>query len=88
MSNAVDFVLLDEEGSGYRGDPRREKAWYGFGEPVLAPADGTVVSVSDIHPDEPVGNTGQKPSYATTSSSTSAVDATPCWRTSSREALG
>jgi hypothetical protein len=63
VSNAVDFVLLDEEGSGYRGDPRREKAWYGFGEPVLAPADGTVVSVSDIHPDEPVGNTGQKPSY-------------------------
>jgi len=63
VRNAVDFVRLDEEGRGYRGDPKREKSWYGFGEPVLAPADGTVVSVGDVHPDEPVGNLGQKPSY-------------------------
>jgi len=61
VSNAVDFLRLDEEGSGYRGDPKREKAWYGFGEPVLAPADGTVVSVGDTHPDEPVGDIGQTP---------------------------
>ena len=63
VRNAVDFVRLDEEGRGYRGDPKREKSWYGFGEPVLAPADGTVVSVGDVQPDEPVGNLGQKPSY-------------------------
>jgi Peptidase family M23 len=63
VSNAVDFVRLDEEGRGHDGDPKREKAWYGFGEPVLSPADGTVISVSDVHPDEPVGNTGQKPSH-------------------------
>ena len=63
VSNAVDFVRLDEEGRGHDGDRKREEAWYGFGEPVLSPADGTVVSVSDVHPDEPVGNTGQKPSY-------------------------
>jgi Peptidase family M23 len=61
VSNAVDFVRLDEEGRGYRGDRTREKAWYGFGEPVLAPADGTVVGVSDVHPDAPVGNVGQTP---------------------------
>src|SRR5918997_1319259 len=61
VSNAVDFAQLDEEGRGYRGDRTRERAWYGFGEPVLAPADGTVVGVSDIHPDEPVGNVGQTP---------------------------
>jgi len=63
VSNAVDFVRLEEDGRGHNGDPKREKAWYGFGQPVLAPADGTVVSVSDVNPDEPVGNTGQKPSY-------------------------
>ena len=63
VSNAVDFVRLDEEGRGHDGDRKREEAWYGFGEPVLSPANGTVVSVSDVHPDEPVGNTGQKPSY-------------------------
>jgi hypothetical protein len=61
VSNAVDFLRLDEEGRGYRGDPGQEKAWYGFGEPVLAPADGTVVSVGDANPDEPVGNVGQTP---------------------------
>jgi len=62
VSNAVDFVQLDEEGRGHDGDPKRETSWYGFGEPVLSPADGTVVSVTDVHPDEPVGNIGQKPS--------------------------
>jgi murein DD-endopeptidase MepM/ murein hydrolase activator NlpD len=55
-------VRLDE-GRGYDGDPKRAESWYGFGEPVLAPADGTVVSVSDIHPDEPIGNLGQTPPY-------------------------
>jgi murein DD-endopeptidase MepM/ murein hydrolase activator NlpD len=62
VRDALDFVqLLD--GRGYEGDPKRAESWYGFGEPVLAPADGTVVSVSDIHPDEPIGKTGVTPSY-------------------------
>jgi murein DD-endopeptidase MepM/ murein hydrolase activator NlpD len=30
---------------------------------VLAPEEGTVVSVSDVHPDEPIGKTGLTPSY-------------------------
>lgn len=30
---------------------------------MLAPADGTVVSVSDVHLDEPVGQTGVTPPY-------------------------
>jgi murein DD-endopeptidase MepM/ murein hydrolase activator NlpD len=62
VRDAFDFVqLLD--GRGYYGDPKRAESWYGFGEPVLAPADGTVVSVSDIRPDGPIGATGQTPSY-------------------------
>jgi hypothetical protein len=61
VSNAVDFVRLDGEGRGYRGDRTRERSWYGFGDPVFAPADGRVVSVDDIHPDAPVGNVGQTP---------------------------
>src|SRR5215213_5374762 len=64
VRDAVDFVQLDEEGRGYdEGDPKRAESWYGFGEPVLAPAEGTVVSVSDIHPDEPIGKTGVTHSY-------------------------
>ena len=63
VSDAVDFMRLDGEGRGYQGDPKRAESWYGFGEPVLAPADGTVVSVSDVHPDEPIGELGQTPPY-------------------------
>src|ERR671921_1573056 len=62
VRDALDFVQL-VEGRGYEGDPKRAESWYGFGEPVLAPADGTVVSVSDVHPDEPIGELGQTPSY-------------------------
>src|SRR5918994_2148452 len=62
VRDALDFVQL-VDGRGYHGDPKRAESWYGFGEPVLAPADGTVVSVSDIHPDEPIGELGQTPPY-------------------------
>jgi hypothetical protein len=55
--HAVDFVQL-VDGRAYNGDPKRAESWYGFGEPVLAPADGTVVSVSDDQPDEPIGAFG------------------------------
>jgi hypothetical protein len=59
-SDAVDFVRLVDR-RGYRGDPKRAASWHGFGEPVLAPADGTVVGVLDGRPDEPVGAIGQTP---------------------------
>jgi hypothetical protein len=62
VRNALDFVRI-VDGRGYNGDPKRVKSWYGFGEPVLAPADGRVVRVSDIHPDEPIGETGVTPPY-------------------------
>jgi murein DD-endopeptidase MepM/ murein hydrolase activator NlpD len=62
VRDALDFVRL-VDGRGYEGDPKRAESWYGFGGPVLAPADGTVVSVSDVHPDEPIGKTGLTPSY-------------------------
>jgi murein DD-endopeptidase MepM/ murein hydrolase activator NlpD len=62
VRDALDFVRI-VDGRGYDGAPKRAESWYGFGEPVLAPADGTVVSVSDVHPDEPIGATGQTPSH-------------------------
>jgi hypothetical protein len=63
VSDAVDFMRLDGEGRGYQGDPKRAESWYGFGAPVLAPADGTVVSVGDAQPDEPIGDLGQGSPY-------------------------
>lgn len=62
VADAVDFVRT-VDGRGYVGDPLRPESWYGFGQPVLAPADGTVVSVSDPHPDEPIGQTGVTPAH-------------------------
>jgi hypothetical protein len=46
--HSVDFLQF-VDGRGYDGNPKRAESWYAFGEPVLAPADGTVVSVSDIN---------------------------------------
>ena len=55
--DAVDFLQL-VDGRAFHGDPSQAESWYGFGEPVLAPADSTVVSVSDVQPDEPIGAIG------------------------------
>lgn len=62
VTDALDLVRI-VDGRGYDGDPKLAESWYGFDEPVLAPADGTVASVSDIHPDEPIGKTGVTPPH-------------------------
>lgn len=62
VRNALDFVQT-VDGRGYVGDPKQLKSWHGYDQPVLAPADGTVITVSDIHPDEPIGKTGVTPPH-------------------------
>jgi Peptidase family M23 len=54
VRNAQDFVRL-VDGQAFVGDPDHEASWHSFGQPVLAPAKGTVVSVRDDLADEPVG---------------------------------
>ena len=61
VRDALDFARL-VNGQAFVGDPEQEASWHGFGQPVLAPADGTVVSVRDDLADEPVGNIDQVPS--------------------------
>ncbi|CAM4450551.1 M23 family metallopeptidase [Paenibacillus tarimensis] len=52
---AADLVKA-VDGYSYKGDPKLNESYYAFGEPVLAPADGTVVHVKDDIPDnKPVG---------------------------------
>jgi Peptidase family M23 len=65
VRNALDFARL-VNGQAFVGDPEQEASWHSFGQPVLAPADGTVVSVRDDLADEPVGNIGQTPSGGNT----------------------
>jgi hypothetical protein len=54
VRNALDFARL-VDGQAFAGDPELHASWHSFGQPVLAPADGTVVSVRDDVADEPVG---------------------------------
>ncbi|MEO5596415.1 MAG: M23 family metallopeptidase [Lysobacteraceae bacterium] len=44
---AYDFVIVDEAGKMYRGDGGKNEDWYGFGSPIVAPADGVVVAMGD-----------------------------------------
>jgi murein DD-endopeptidase MepM/ murein hydrolase activator NlpD len=58
-SNAVDFQLLGANGrthTGGAGAPLTDYA--GFGLPVLAPADGRIVEVTDGYADTPPGTNG------------------------------
>lgn len=43
---ALDLVVVRDERT-YAGDPRRNKSYFCFGAPILAPADGVVVAAED-----------------------------------------
>ena len=51
MRYAYDFVPVDAQGREHAGDGKRNEDWAGFGAPVLAAADGTVVASSGVQPD-------------------------------------
>ncbi|MEJ8546759.1 M23 family metallopeptidase [Brevibacillus borstelensis] len=52
---AYDFLIM-KEGRTYAGDPLANESYYAFGQPILAPASGTVAGiVSDIPDNVPVG---------------------------------
>jgi hypothetical protein len=51
---AYDF-LIAREGSTHAGDPARNDSYHCFGQPVLAPAAGTVVALAGGIPDNPPG---------------------------------
>jgi hypothetical protein len=48
---AYDFTIVDEQGRMHRNDGEKNEEWFGFGQPVLAPADGVVVSAAGDRPD-------------------------------------
>lgn len=60
---AYDFLKV-AEGKSYRGDPDKNESYLAFGQPILAPCDGTVVLAIDGVPDNipgelnPVHKTG------------------------------
>ena len=48
---AVDWAMLGDDGRVFHGDSTIAANWYGFGQPVLAVANGTVISARDGTPD-------------------------------------
>jgi murein DD-endopeptidase MepM/ murein hydrolase activator NlpD len=53
---AYDFVLVDEKGAMHRGSGEENEDWYGWGSPVLAPADGVVASAAGDRADSTNAN--------------------------------
>jgi murein DD-endopeptidase MepM/ murein hydrolase activator NlpD len=53
---AIDFVRTDEEGVRIHGDPTHNESYMAYGAPVIAIADGLMMSVKDGIPDnQPAG---------------------------------
>lgn len=44
---ATDWIKLGPDGTAWRGDSTKNANWFGYGEPLLAVADGRVVAVKD-----------------------------------------
>jgi hypothetical protein len=58
-NNAVDFQLMGANGRTHTGGSDAPLAdYFGFGMPVLAPADGRIVEVTDRYADNPPGTNG------------------------------
>lgn len=53
---AVDLVILDAEGKSHRGDGKVNEDYYCYGKEVLAPVDGTIITVIDGVPDNAPGS--------------------------------
>lgn len=56
---AIDFLLPGSDGKLFTGRGDRLEDFHGWGEPVLAPADGVVYYAVDRFPDLPVGRAGK-----------------------------
>ncbi len=53
---ALDFVIKDDFGSTWDDSGIRLEDYYCYNKPVLAPADGYIVNLTDKLPDNPVGS--------------------------------
>ncbi|EPY08915.1 hypothetical protein PAALTS15_03057 [Paenibacillus alvei TS-15] len=54
-------LVIQRDGYSYNGDPAKNESYYAFGQPVVAPRDGTVVRVeNNIADNTPVGVMNEK----------------------------
>jgi murein DD-endopeptidase MepM/ murein hydrolase activator NlpD len=55
---AYDFLILDEEGKSHLGDPRKPESYYCYNRDILAPCEGTVLSIQDGYEDSIIDGKG------------------------------
>jgi murein DD-endopeptidase MepM/ murein hydrolase activator NlpD len=55
---AMSFTVL-KDGRPFSGDGSKNEQFYCYGQPILAPADGTVVQITDSYADNPPGRPDQ-----------------------------
>ncbi len=48
---AYDFCPVNEKGEMYKDSPYKKENWYGYGQPIIAPASGTVVDAANDVPE-------------------------------------
>ena len=73
---AYDLIITDEAGASYdaAGDEATVASHYCFGEPVLAPADGTVIDTRTDHPDSARADGAPSPTYRTVYGNSIVID--------------
>ena len=54
---AVDLIIVDEEGNAYQNDGKQPEDYYCYAKPVLSPADGIVEEIVDYVEDNEIGDT-------------------------------
>lgn len=58
-AHALDFEILDEDGSAFENSGTKPSDFYAFQKPVFSPADGKVVKIVNHIEDNPIGQTNQ-----------------------------
>jgi peptidase M23-like protein len=53
---ASDFTIVDEKGKMFRDDGDENEEWFGWGTPILAPADGVVIKAASDRADSTRAN--------------------------------
>jgi peptidase M23-like protein len=51
---ALDLVVVDAAARKFTGEGKHDEDWFGWGQPVRAPADGTVAAAFDGQPDNTI----------------------------------
>jgi urea transporter/murein DD-endopeptidase MepM/ murein hydrolase activator NlpD len=64
--HALDFVVRDDHGRSFKLPGKQPADFYCYGLPVLAPADGKVVTLRDGIKDNPVGHSNLKENWGNT----------------------